>query len=482
MRYSIALTSQTNNILRDHLVRADGQEDVCYALWNPAQGAHRMSAFIMEPILPNDGDRHVHGNASTTSEYLSRAIKAATAKKCGIVFLHSHPFPGWQGMSTDDINTERRQAITAKATTGLPLVGMTIGTDGSWSGRFWPKTAPKTYQRRWCENVRVIGEKGLDVTFNDELLPPPEFREELKRTVSAWGEEAQQKLARLTFGVVGVGSVGSIVAESLARMGVQHIKLIDYDRVERHNLDRLLHATVDDWKKQRLKVDVVAAALSRNATAASPFIESLPLAITEDGGFREALDCDVLFSCVDRPWGRYVLNYIAYAYSIPVVDGGILIKVRKGQLKQASWRSHAVYYGRRCLECIGQYDASFVEVERRGDLDNPTYIEGLPVDHTLRRNENVFPFSAHLAASQIMHALHVVLNPVSIPNVGEQTYHFVDGSVDLARHSQCYPNCYFASVVGKGDAEGLPITGVDLGAAKARSAGRSKKKGWMFWR
>jgi hypothetical protein len=300
--------------------------------------------------------------------------------------------------------------------------------------------------------------------------------------VSAWGEEAQQKLARLTFGVVGVGSVGSIVAESLARMGVQHIKLIDYDRVERHNLDRLLHATVDDWKKQRLKVDVVAAALSRNATAASPFIESLPLAITEDGGFREALDCDVLFSCVDRPWGRYVLNYIAYAYSIPVVDGGILIKVRKGQLKQASWRSHAVYYGRRCLECIGQYDASFVEVERRGDLDNPTYIEGLPVDHTLRRNENVFPFSAHLAASQIMHALHVVLNPVSIPNVGEQTYHFVDGSVDLARHSQCYPNCYFASVVGKGDAEGLPITGVDLGAAKARSAGRSKKKGWMFWR
>lgn len=482
MRYSIALASETNKILRNHLVRADGQEDVCYALWNPGQGANRLTALVTDPILPNDGDRNVHGNASTTSDYLSRAIKAATAKRCGIVFLHSHPVPGWQGMSIDDINTERRQAITAKAATGLPLVGMTIGTDGAWSGRFWPKTAPKTYQRRWCENVRVLGENGLEVTFNDDLLAPPAFREELKRTVSAWGENAQQKLARLTFGVVGVGSVGSVVAESLARMGIQHIKLIDYDRVEQHNLDRLLHATVNDWKEKRRKVDVVGAALLRNATAANPVIDMLPLAVTEDDGFREALDCDVLFSCVDRPWGRYVLNYIAYAYSIPVVDGGILIKVRKDRLKQASWKSHAVYCGRRCLDCNGQYDASFVEVERRGDLDNPAYIEGLPVDHTLRRNENVFPFSAHLAASQIMHALHVVLNPVGISNVGEQTYHFIDGSVDLERHSKCFPNCYFASVVGKGDSEGLRITGVDFGAAKARAVTRSVRKWWMFWR
>jgi hypothetical protein len=482
MKYSIALTSHTHDVLKNHLLRADGQEDVCYALWHPGQGANRMTALVTEAILPNDGDRHIHGNASTTSEYLSRAIKAATANNCGIVFLHSHPFPGWQGMSTDDINTERRQAITAKATTGLPLVGMTIGTDGSWSGRFWPKIAPKTYQRRWCESVRVLGDGGLAVMFNNELLPPPAFREELRRTVSAWGEGAQQKLARLTFGVVGVGSVGSVVAESLARMGVQHIKLIDYDRVERHNLDRLLHATVQHAKKRQLKVDVVGAALSRNATAASPVIERLPFAITEENGFREALDCDILFSCVDRPWGRYVLNYIAYAYAIPVVDGGILIKVRKDRLKQASWKSHAVYYGRRCLACIGQYDASFVEVERRGDLDNPSYIEGLPVDHTLRRNENVFPFSAHLAASQIMHALHLVLTPVRISNVGEQTYHFVDGSVDLARNSQCYPNCYFASVVGKGDTEGLPITGVDAGASKIRSSRPSRTGWWKFWR
>jgi len=473
MKYSIALTSDTHDVLKSHLVRADGQEDLCYALWHPGEGANRTTALVFKVILPLEGERLVHGNASTTGEYLGRAMRLAANHGSGVAFLHSHPSsPGWQDMSLDDTETERRQSPAVKATTEMPLVGMTLGSNGAWSGRFWIKTAPKTYVRRWCESVRVIGRNGLETTFNDSLLHPPIFRRELTRTISAWGETAQQKIARLCFGVVGVGSVGSVVAECLARMGVQHIKLIDYDRVERHNLDRLLHATVEDARVGRLKVDVAGGALRRSATAAQPIIEGLPLAVTEMDGFKEALDCDILFSCVDRPWPRHVLNYIAYAYLIPVIDGGILIRTRAGRLRNASWRSHAVYPGKRCLQCLGQYDPGLVSVERRGDLDDPSYIDSLPRDHTLRRNENVFPFSAHLAASLMVQAIHVALNPVGISDIGEQIYHFVDGTIDSSHGAACVDGCYFASVVAKGDAEGLPITGIDPGAAKVRTSGR----------
>lgn len=476
MKYSAAFTSDTNVALRSHLLREDRQEDLCYALWHPGQGANRLTALVSGPILPIGNERQVHGNASTTGEYLGRVMRLAEEKGAGVVFLHSHPHPGWQGMSPDDISTERRQAVTVKATTAMPLLGLTLGTDGAWSARFWIKTAPKTYERFWCETVRVVGDNGVEMTFNDNLLPPPAFREELKRTVSAWGEHAQQKLARLRFGIIGVGSVGSIVAECLARMGIQHIKLIDFDRVERHNLDRLLHAYSDDAKKRVLKVDLIGAAIARSATAARPVIERHPLAVTELDGFREALDCDVLFSCVDRPWPRHVLNYIAYAYLIPVIDGGILIRMQKGRLKTASWKSHSVYPGQRCLQCIGQYDPDFVNVERRGDLDDPSYIENLPIDHALRRNENVFSFSAHLASSLVMQALHIALNPVGVADIGEQIYHFVDGSIDQTFGAKCYEDCYFKSVVAKGDFEGLPITGVDLGAAKIRNREKSSKQ------
>jgi len=156
--------------------------------------------------------------------------------------------------------------------------------------------------------------------------------------------------------------------------------------------------------------------------------------------------------------------------------------MRGERLRHASWKSHAIYPGKRCLQCIGQYDPDLVNVERRGDLDDPTYIEKLPVDHTLRRNENVFPFSTHLGASLIMHALHVALNPVGIPDVGEQIYHFVDGSLDIARNKKCYDGCYFPSIIGKGDSEELPITGVDPGASKVRASEQRKKRFWTFWR
>jgi len=467
MKYSVALTSEVQELLKSHLIRDDGQEDLCYALWYPGQGAGRLTALVSEPILPAQNDRHVHGNASTTGDYLGRASQIASERGAGLVFLHSHPYPGWQGMSPDDINTERRQAVTAKATTGLPLVGLTLGTDGAWSARFWIKTTPKTYERYWCESVRIVGGRGVEITFNDRLLPAPSFREELKRTVSAWGEDAQKRLARVRFGIIGVGSVGSVVAECLARMGVQHITLMDFDRVERHNLDRLIHAHLPDAQQGKLKVNVIGAAIEKSATAAAVQVDKLPLAITESDGFKEALDCDILFSCVDRPWPRHVLNYIAYAYLIPVVDGGILIKKRGDHLRQASWRSHAVYPGKRCLQCNGQYDPDLVNVERRGDLDDPTYIENLPIDHTLRRNENVFTFSSHLAAFHVLHALHLVINPVGISNVGEQIYHFVDGTIDHD-YSACFEGCYFPTAVAKGDSEGLPVIGQDPAARKAR--------------
>lgn len=480
MIHSVAFTSETQRQLCDHLLREAGQEDLCFAIWYPSAGETRMSALIKYPVMPLEDERLLHGNASVTPEYFERALGEAMDTGGGIAFMHSHLGPGWQGMSGDDIRTEQAMAAQAKAVTGLPLVGMTAGTDGAWSARFWEKMGPSSYERTWCKSVRVTGDQGLDVTFADKLCPPPKFRAELKRTISVWGIKKQQKLGRLKVGVVGVGSVGSMVAETLARVGIQELSLIDFDIVERHNLDRLLHAGKQDYLKKRMKVDVLAKALKRGATAKHFTVNPIPFSITEEKGFREALDCDVLFSCVDRPWGRYVLNLIAYAHLIPVIDGGIAVHTKEdGSLQGADWQAHIAAPTRRCLECLGQYDSGYIELERRGYLDDPSYIQTLPRDHTLKRNENVFPFSSNLASLQVLQMLSMVVAPLGISDVGTQNFHFVTGTMDVDHLGICHDYCPYPSLIARGDSCRIHATGEHPKAQEVRRLKQSQQKSFV---
>src|SRR5947209_15770217 len=147
---------------------------------------------------------------------------------------------------------------------------------------------------------------------------------------------------RLTVGIIGAGSVGSLVGEALARMGVSRIVLLDFDNVESLNLDRQLHATQSDAALHRPKVQVLAQAIRKSATAESFRVDPSRWSIAESSGYELALDCDILFSCVDRPWARSILNFIAFAHLIPVIDGGIAIRAKSSGdgLLRADWRAH----------------------------------------------------------------------------------------------------------------------------------------------
>ena len=352
---------------------------------------------------------------------------------------------------------ERGNAGAVLGATDLPLVGLTLASDEAWSARFWERTAPRTYLRKWCSAVRVIGDQ-LTVNYMDELAPRPRVTNAQMRTVSAWGEAAQANLVRLRVGVIGAGSVGGFIAESLARTGFEDVTAIDYDFVEERNLDRLLYATYRDVGAS--KVHLLGDHLGLRATA-DPFrFDPVAAAVYEELGFRAALDCDVLFCCVDRPWGRHVLNFIANAHLIPVIDAGNYVRRNRfGQLAAADWRAHTATFGRACLQCVGQYDPSLVHAEREGYLDDPTYIERLPDDHELRARENVFAFSMTCAAHQNLQMLALALAPLDQPNPGTQRYHFVGNFMAEPTFAQCAPGCFFRSVVACGDASGVTVTG-----------------------
>ena len=454
MSSEVVFTAEADSISSEHLLqhyRSDkSQEDLCFALWRPSTGRLRRAALIDEIILPQKSERILHGNTSFEPNYLSRVAKIAIKKKAGIAFMHSHPSPGWQGMSVPDVEAERDVLAYTAGVTGLPLVGLTIGTDGYWSARFWERDGGQM-RRRWCEKVRVVGPQSYKIYANDNIAPPPLRKKVLKRTFDTWGGESQNTIACLKVGIVGLGSVGCIVAEAIARIGVAQVTLIDPDIVEEHNLDRLLYGTTKDIGK--LKVNLAARAMRRNATAQKIQITALPFSIHDEVAYRAALDCDIIFSCVDRPVPRDVLNYIAQAHLIPVIDGGIAVETdrQKDRLSSAHWRAHIVTPYHQCLRCSRQYNSSMVVMELDGSLDDPSYISNLPPEERVS-NQNVFPFSLGVAGMEVNLMLRYLLAADWWPLVRQQDYQFISAETRII-NDKCHPNCSFRQRRAQGDVE-----------------------------
>ena len=58
-------------------------------------------------------------------------------------------------MSGPDVIAERDVLASPALATGFPLLGLTLGTDGYWSARFWEKSG-NTMLRRWCKKFALL--------------------------------------------------------------------------------------------------------------------------------------------------------------------------------------------------------------------------------------------------------------------------------------------------------------------------------------
>lgn len=423
-RVSVAMTRATHGGLRDLLMRSDGQEDLCLATYRASTGRTRTSALVVEPIPPKPGDREVHGNATVTADYVLRGCELAQREGSGLVLLHSHPLGrGWEGMSGPDHEAEAAYANLVRELTGLPLVGMTLaGDDESWSARHWNIGVGTAVAPTEAESVRVVGDR-LTISWNDARRPHPTWRAAQVRTVSAWGERMQADLARRRVLIVGAGSVGLDVAVRLAASGIMHITVMDFDLVEERNLDRLIGARRRDVRLRRPKIHVVRRELTRQATAMNADITVSDLSICERDGLSLALDHDLIFCCVDRPWPRAVLNALAYSDLIPVVDGGIAIDTMgDGSMRNATWRSHVLRPGRPCMSCNWQLDVGRVALDIDGLLDDPAYIAASDHGDLAPAGQNVAPLSVSVTAALLSQYVSLSVAPGGLGDPGPLQY------------------------------------------------------------
>lgn len=136
------------------------------------------------------------------------------------------------------------------------------------------------------------------------------------------GAEGQAKLASSAAAIVGVGALGSTIAQLLVRGGVGRVRLIDPDVAERGNLHRQLLYTEADAHDGRLKAEAAAERLREGNSEVQ--IEASPVRLTAENVV-ELLDdgLDVVVDGTDNLVTRYLINDRCVAAQIPWVYGGI---------------------------------------------------------------------------------------------------------------------------------------------------------------
>jgi hypothetical protein len=181
------------------------------------------------------------------------------------------------------------------------------------------------------------------------------------RQILAFGEEVQRRLSATRAGIIGLGGIGSQVAQQLAYLGVGNFLLVDDDVVEDSNLNRLVGALPGDAFEKSQKVAVA----ERMITGINPeaTVMKLPLTLTSEVALRSLTQVDYLFGCVDNDSARFILTYLAAACEIPLIDSAFEIFVEKDRISDFGGRVVLAYPGEFCLMCANQIDTERAKVE-----------------------------------------------------------------------------------------------------------------------
>lgn len=156
-------------------------------------------------------------------------------------------------------------------------------------------------------------------SFVDSLSPDELARYSRHLLLEELGREGQLRLKASRMLVIGAGGLGSPAALYLAAAGVGTIGIADFDRVERHNLQRqLLHT---DATVGQPKVRSAADQLAR--TNPHIRIHEHPLAVSEANALELFSLYDVIIDGTDTFSVRYLNNDAAVLTQRPLVHGSI---------------------------------------------------------------------------------------------------------------------------------------------------------------
>jgi hypothetical protein len=357
-------------------------------------------------VVPDDGYLvRRHDQLRIDPVVFNRLVRSARDRGWSVFTVHTHPKTERPWFSAADDAGDARLMPSLFAQMPGPHGSVVIaGDSGVLAARAWttPTGDPAALGARLVgPTLRALLPATTQGNASDGASEPW-----FARQLLALGADGQTTLRALHVGIVGLGGTGSVVLTQLAHLGVGRLTLVDADRVEASNVSRIVGSARRD-AGCAAKVDVAAR-----------YVEQLGLG-TELRVLRGALgpdvvpdalaDCDIIVSCVDAHTPRALLNRLAYAHAIPLIDLGSAFRVDpQGRVVAAAGRLVVVGPGRPCLACWGHLDPTRLRLEAlphedRAQLAAEGYIQGMDVPQP-----SVIAFNTTIAGAAVVELLRLV--------------------------------------------------------------------------
>jgi len=434
---------------RRHLLGCDG-ERFAFLLCGIAEVGGGLNFLAKDAILISDleVERATDGGLQVSLDALLRVTNRARAEQLAVVEAHRHSGTCRPTFSLLDIDGLKEFVpYILKDIPGMPYAATV------WSGQYinglcWKDSFE---EERPLSEIRIVGDNIIKLSTASTAAgigkqKEKEAEDRTARQILMIGRDGQRRIEETHVAIVGLGGIGSQVSTQLAYLGVRNFMLVDFDRIEATNLNRLVGAGPEQIG--RTKVEVAKRTIQSIAGKECTHVTTFKTDLRTIAALEALKRVYVIFGCVDNDGARLILNELALAYLIPYIDCATGINIQEGSTVEAGGRVVVVHPDGPCLLCCNEIDKAeasdyLASPEELEDRKRRGYVSGadIPSPSVVSLNGII----SSVAVTEFM-ALVTGFRPAQVYT----SYDMLKQSM-VTRMVKTDPECVGCSIKGIGD-------------------------------
>ncbi len=377
-RYLIKFKQGDLEYLRARLLEDLSREHFAVLLGKTRKVDGHTIINVIDLLFPQRSDYNQQSVAflRIKKDFIHRSLVELTSRYDvdTIIDVHTHPFTQARvSFSGTDDGDERAFFLFLNEKFESINYASIVFSQRQYSARVWTLSGGSVVARRALLKTQTSLENIASSDFHEDRDEQYEKKAIagvdgfFNRSALVLGLDVLRTIMRdQAISIVGVGGLGSIVAEHLIHMGFHEINLIDPDVLEVSNLNRVVGAYYEDAKQKLYKVDVV----KRHITKINPKATVLACKRdVHDGEMERVLALsDWIIVATDNHSSRLRVQELSAQYFVPLISIGVNITVKGNKIEDMSGEVITARVGDYlCLNCLNRINPIKVASERHPD-------------------------------------------------------------------------------------------------------------------